>query len=258
MGRLVIAATLSVCIGALAATARADIDPTTAVGVWLLDEDGGDTAADSSGRGFDGELNGPDWAVGKFGAALQFDGASWVSIADQPELQATEQLSMMAWFFAEDIGDWRQLIAKNDEYLLRIDPPGEGNKMSAFVKPGGAWEPRASATVPNLDEWIHFAATYEQEPKGDVDHLKVYVNGILAGQSTRPGKIGAAGGAVEIGRWGGGSFFVGIIDDVGIFNVALAEEDILAIAENGLQAALGGLPVDSRGKLTVAWGDLRR
>lgn len=99
---------------ALALTpALAAIDPDTAVGVWLMDEDGGDTAIDSSGRGFDGALNSAEWTAGKFGSALEFDGASWVSVPDQPELQAGDQLAMVAWFFAEDIGDWRQLIAKN-------------------------------------------------------------------------------------------------------------------------------------------------
>ncbi|MEO2003179.1 MAG: LamG domain-containing protein, partial [Candidatus Poribacteria bacterium] len=210
------------------------------------------------GRGFDGALNGPDWTAGKFRSALEFDGASWVSIPDTPELEAGDQLSMMAWFFAEDIGDWRQLIAKNNEYLLRIDPPGEGNSMSAFVHAGGGWEPRASAGVPNTDEWTHFAATYDTDASGDTDHLKVYVNGLLVGQSTRPGDIGAGGGVVEIGRWGGGSFFVGIIDEVAIFNVALEEEDIAAIAENGLQAALGGLSIDPTGHLATAWAVLKR
>ena len=252
-----VGAALVVCtVGVFAA--RGAVDPETAVGVWLMDEDGGDTAADSSGRGFDGTLNGPDWAPGKFGSALQFDGVSWVSVTSEPEMQVGDQLSMMAWFFAEDIGDWRQIIAKSDEYLLRIDPPGEGNKMSAFVKPGGGWEPRASANVPNLDEWIHFAATYDADPPGDADHLKVYVNGLLAGQSTRPGDIGATNNDVEIGRWGGGSYFVGIIDEAAIFNVVLEEADIGAIAENGLQAALGGLPVNPRGRLTATWASLKR
>ena len=47
---------LRVCVFAVAALAisvgplHAAIDPETAVGVWLMDEDGGDTAADSSGR----------------------------------------------------------------------------------------------------------------------------------------------------------------------------------------------------------------
>ena len=113
----------------------AEIDPETAVGVWLLDEGVGKTTKDSSGKDHDGTINGAKWKDGKFGKALEFDGGQWVTIESTPELQVGEELTMMAWFFATDIGDWRQLIAKSNEYLLRIDPPQEGNKMSAFVKP---------------------------------------------------------------------------------------------------------------------------
>ena len=126
----------------------AEIDPETAVGVWLFDEGAGKTTKDSSGKEHDGTINGAKWKDGKIGKALEFDGAQWVSIDSTPELQLGEELTMMAWFYATDISTWRQLIAKSNEYLLRIDPPQEGNKMSAFVKPGGSWEPRASSHVP--------------------------------------------------------------------------------------------------------------
>ena len=126
-----------------------EIDPETAVGVWLFDEGAGKTTKDASGKGHDGTINGAKWKDGKIGKALEFDGAQWVSIDSTPELQLGEELTMMAWFYATDISTWRQLIAKSNEYLLRIDPPQEGNKMSAFVKPGGSWEPRASAHVPD-------------------------------------------------------------------------------------------------------------
>ena len=257
LGSFAVVALLAVAL--VAPYAHATVDPETAVGVWLMDENSGDTAGDSSGHGFDGTLNGPNWAAGKFGSGLEFDGASWVDIPGQPELQVGEQHTLMAWFYATDISDWRQLIAKNNEYLLRIDPPGEGNNMSTFVFAGGGWEPRASAGVPNTDEGVHFTATYEQAPAGDVDHLKVFVNGVLTGQSTHPGDVAAAGGSVEIGRWGSGSFFVGIIDEVAIFNVALTEPDIAAIVANGLGATLGGgTSVDPRNRLTTTWANLRR
>ena len=234
----------------------AEIDPETAVGVWLFDEGAGNTTKDSSGRDHDGEINGAKWEDGKFGKALEFDGGQWVSIESTPELQAGEELTMMAWFFATDIGDWRQLIAKSDEYLLRIDPPQEGNKMSAFVKPGGSWEPRASAGVPDEDTWIHFAATYDSNEKNE--QLVVYVNGERTGVSTRPGDIAVTGNAVEIGRWGGGSYFVGIIDEAAIFNVVLSEDDLKTIMDHGLAKALGGLAtVAPTNKLTTTWATLK-
>ncbi|MFP6721886.1 MAG: LamG-like jellyroll fold domain-containing protein, partial [Candidatus Poribacteria bacterium] len=71
------------------------------------------------------------------------------------------------------------------------------------------------------------------------EHLIVYVNGVQAGVSTRPGKITATENPVEIGRWGGGSFFVGIIDEAAIFNIVLGEE--------GLQTDYGSGPSKSAG-----------
>lgn len=240
----------------LSSIGSAEIDPETAVGVWLLDEDKGKTTADFSGKGHEGEINGAEWVEGKFGKALEFKGAQWVKIPSTPELQMGDQLTMMAWFFAKDITDWRQLIAKSDEYLLRIDPPQEGNKMSAFVKPGGGWEPRASSRVPGLKTWIHFAATYDSKAKDN--HLKVYVNGVESGASTRAGKVGLTGNPVEIGRWGGGSFFVGIIDEVAIFrNVVLEEKDFQTIMDKGLKAIWGGEAVSPKAKLAAMWGRMK-
>ena len=52
----------------------AAIDPSTAMGIWLLDEGSGDTAYDTSGNDNHGTINGAAWADGKFGGALSFDG----------------------------------------------------------------------------------------------------------------------------------------------------------------------------------------
>ena len=233
----------------------AEIDPETAVGVWLFDEGAGKTTKDASEFGHDGTINGAKWKDGKIGKGLEFDGAQWVSIDSTPELQLGDELTMMAWFYATDISTWRQLIAKSNEYLLRIDPPQEGNRMSAFVKPGGSWEPRASAHVPDEDKWIHFAATYDINEKAE--QLVVYVNGKKAGVSTRPGKTAVTANPVEIGKWGGGSYFVGIIDEAAIFNTVLSEDDLTIIAEHGLAKALGGLNVEPADKLAVTWGALK-
>jgi hypothetical protein len=119
----------------------------------------------------------------------------------------------------------------------------------------GSWEPRASAHVPDEKKWIHFAATYDSNAKNE--HLVVYVNGERAGVSTRPGDIAVTGNAVEIGRWGGGSYFVGIIDEAAIFNTVLSEDDLTTIVEHGLGKALGGLGVEPTNKLAVTWGAIK-
>jgi hypothetical protein len=75
--------------------------------------------------------------------------------------------------------------------------------------------------------------------------------------STRPGKITATENPVEIGRWGGGSFFVGIIDEAAIFNIVLSEEDLQTIMDQGLAKVIGGAPVSPMGMLASTWSKLK-
>ncbi len=233
----------------------AEIDPEKAAGVWLFDEGAGNETEDLSGKENTGTLTGAKWVDGKFGEGLEFNGAQSVSIDSTPDLQLGDEHTMMAWFYATDIASWRQLIAKNNEYLLRIDPPGEGNKMSSFVHIGG-WEPRASAVVPETKTWTHFAATYDSG--ANADQLVVYVNGERKGSSTRPGKGAPNNDPVTIGRWGGGSFFIGIIDEVAIFKSVLTEDDLKTIMEHGLEKTIKGIAaVEATHKLAVTWGSLK-
>ena len=251
---------VAACLFAAATfAAQAEIDPETLVGAWLFDDNAGNSASDLSQNGFDGEINGAAWDKGIFGSALSFDGDDWVSIASDPALQIGDELTMMAYFFAEDIASWRQLIAKSDEYLLRIDPPGEGNRMSAFVKANGTWEPRASSHIPELDTWTHFAAVYRADPAGEEQNLMLYVDGAFQGGADKPGGIAPTENPVEIGRWGNGSYFIGLIDEAAIFNAALSEADILEIKQDGLQVAMsGGLAATAEGKMAVLWANIRK
>ena len=47
------------------------------------------------------------------------------------------------------------------------------------------------------------------------------------------------------------------MDEVAVFSVALAEEDIKDIVNRGLVAATGVLAVSSAGKLTSIWGGIK-
>ena len=53
----------------------------------------------------------------------------------------------------------------------------------------------------------------------------------------------------------GGEPAQGIIDEVGIFNDALSEADVMNIMRNGLAQA--ALAVEFTGKLTATWGSIR-
>jgi len=230
------------------------IDQRNIVGLWLFDESEGNLARDSSGNGYDGKITGAQRIAGKFGNALEFSGKDFVTVPDAQNLRVGDKFTMQAWFFARDIGNWRQIIAKDNEYLLRIDPPQEGNKMSAFIKVGNAWEPRLSASVPELETWIHISATY------DSDQVKLYVNGALIGNISRPGQVQPTKNPVEFGKWSGAlmgddvGYFIGMIDEVAIFNTTLTENDVKETI-NGLQRF--SMSVEASGKLANTWGNIK-
>ncbi len=236
--------------------ASAEIDPEKAAGIWLFDEGAGNDVEDLSGKENHGAITGAKWVEGKFGDGLEFNGGQSVEIASTPDLQLGDEHTMMAWLYVTNIAEHRQLIAKNNEYLLRIDRPGENNKMSAFVSIGG-WEPRASSVVPETKTWIHFAATYDSG--ANADQLVVYVNGERKGSSTRPGKGAGNNDAVTIGTWNGGSFFIGIIDEVAIFKSVLTEDDLQTIMEHGLEKTIKGIAaVEATNKLATTWSTLKQ
>ena len=233
--------------------AHAAVNPENIVGIWLFDEGNGDIAEDSSGNEHEGQIIGGKYEDGKFGQALQFEGNGEVKVMSTEKLNIGDEFTMMAYLNPEALTTHHQMIAKNAEYLLRIDTPGEGGKMSAFIGLGG-WEPRASAGVPEEDTWTHFAAVFNAGDR----LLHVYVNGVHIGQSGRDGKTTPGGDPLTFGTWNGGSRFIGMLDEIAIFNVALEEEDIMEIATDGLQAFIGGgQSVEPSAKLTTTWGNLK-
>jgi hypothetical protein len=88
-------ALLGACI--LSTPCYARIDPESIIGIWLFDEGKGDVAEDSSENGFDGKImNGAKWVDGKFGDALEFDGADdYVDFGNDERLKP-QQLTVAA------------------------------------------------------------------------------------------------------------------------------------------------------------------
>jgi hypothetical protein len=92
----------------LTAQSIAALDSETVVGMWLFDRGTGKVAEDSSENGNDGEFKGsPKWVTGKFGKALEFDGADdWVNMGNnpilKPETNADGNVTFVAWYKWED------------------------------------------------------------------------------------------------------------------------------------------------------------
>jgi hypothetical protein len=217
------------------------IDDPNLVGWWKLDEGSGITVLDGSGHGNHGTLMGdPQWVIGLDGDALEFDGVDdYVEVPHDETLTADTEVSVMAWINAERhsaaAGNWQAIIAKsNDPRSYSFYTYVEGN-LHFSVGPGGAYVGSTSAGEVPLNEWVHVCAMVIE------GQHQYYINGEDAGTGGSGTELqGTADTAtVRIGlTHEGGNNFLGMIDDVRIYNKSLTQEEIQQIM---------------RGDTTLAW-----
>lgn len=230
--------------GVLVSSSHAEIAPETIVGAWPFDEGKDATAGDSSGNGHNGTLiNDPKWVDGKVGEALEFNGTNGVEIPHSDELTLST-FSIAAWIKLETGGAWQQVVSKpSRNYSVGISP---ADLVECAFKDGG-WKSALSTTTVVDGQWHHVAGTY------DMKVLRIYVDGVLEGETACTDTPSVNTNPVEIGRVSNGgteAILKGIIDEVIIFNTALAEDEINTIMK-------GTTAVEPQVKLATAWGKVK-
>lgn len=223
---------------------------------FSFDELDGDMTIDHSLYGNDGNIIGaPELVDGKFGNALKFNGESdWIEVPHDDILTVTESVTVMAWINAErHMGPnnqrWQGILAKGNNprsYSFYTESPSECLHLSA----GGSGSVCTGKIA--LNEWQHVV--------GQVDSgiHRYWLNGEPVGEfgdkNALPGAADTS--VVYVGTTGEGANrrFLGLIDEVRIWNRALSEDEILAEMETGYQP---GTAVDPRQKLSTTWGTIK-
>ena len=153
------------------------------------------------------------------------DSSSGADIAYSAALNP-EAFTVSLWVNADPIGSGHRspLTSRDDGpargYILYAEP---GNTWQFWIGTGTGWSNVQGPAVA-LGEWTHLAASYADELN------RFYVNGFLAGENTNPISLNAeqplriGGGATE---GPGDFFFVGMIDEVRIYNSELSESEAL-------------------------------
>jgi len=245
----------------------AKIAPKNIMGVWLFNEGKGDEAKDSSKNSNDGVFVGePEWVVGKEGKALEFDGTDdYLDCGNDESLQITDG-TVAAWFKASDnMSTYRVIVSDEHDpgtgtivwsYRI-IMTQGTGVLYTDFTINNRASSSNVSTNVATNDNsWHHVAIVRDDGAKS----FKIYLDGIEKNSTTYAGTIDNSTNRTFIGAsgsWGGADFhypFDGIIDDVGIFNVPLTEDEINSIMNNGLSGIAAMSP---KGKLATTWADIK-
>ena len=193
------------------------------VAEYGFDEGSGTTLTDASGNGNMGTIVGATWTKsGKFGSALSFNGTnSIVTVNDSPSLDLNVGMTLEAWVYptAMNPQQWMTVIFKpldaadDVDYVLQgVSKNVETPSTAVSSSPTNLF---GSPVLP-LNTWSHLAATY------DGANLKLYVNGVQAASAAQTGAIGASSQPLSIGtNW------VGMIDEMRIYNRALSASEIL-------------------------------
>jgi hypothetical protein len=239
MCRKVICSVCFILLFALAGTsAGQDLDPNL-VGWWKLDEGSGTTAADSSGNGNEGTLNGdPQWVTGILGSALEFDGVDdYVDIglgAGGYFSTLNSGFTVAAWINRASTGTHDVIFGagrnpvgttagdNNDGWKLSIT---SANVITFTTL--GILDYTSSVGVPT-GEWAHVAATFNEAGT----ELRIYLDGNFQQTISGNGPANPATGlfAVGFGATWALEFFDGALDDVRVYNKVLTEAEIKPLA----------------------------
>jgi parallel beta-helix repeat protein len=199
---------------------------------WKFDEGTGSTAYDSAGDNH-GTVHGAQWITGKVGGALSFDGLNdHVLVPDNDSLDMDGEVTAAAWVKLTGTPDrYVRIVAKGGErdyqapYTLMLDDTGrylgvtigDGTDWNYHVYQGQALSPC---------QWHCVAMTYSTVQ----NIIKLYIDGDLVLSESESAPLINTSTPLGIGAlkyrglWQ--TFFLGVIDDVRIYNRALSDTEI--------------------------------
>jgi hypothetical protein len=258
-GTGLIAVCLTLCLY-MAAQVRAD----TSLVLYFDFEGGkGDIVEDRSDYGNDGTIQGEArWVEGRFGEGLEIDLSSIVIVPDCDEFRITDKITLACWAkfmaYAPEVWEgnsydflvcrWNWTGGDNRCYETYLVSHAPGVVVSSDGTDAGGHKTAAAETA-ELDRWYNIVGVF------DGSKVRIYVDGEEEGSEDYDGKILAGEGPISIGDNDVGLapnfHFVGVIDEVAVYNRALSQSEIRQKMTSGHTA------VESEGKLTTTWGEIR-
>ena len=227
-------------------------EPEGLVLYYTFDTDQKDNVTDFSGSGNNAAIKGqPEWVEGKMGKALNFELSGQYLEAPHSDSLTPDEITITMWVnwsgeklpntmiqkFTYQVGGYNFKMENSETNLWLYDELSNAHMYRSVPMP-----------VPG--EWTHLALTF------DGKNQKGYVNGVKGekgGNVDMPwdGPIGHVDAPLKIGAYSSTNTFTGMLDEVAIYNRALAEEEILEVMENGHSMLKAVCP---SGKLADTWG----
>ena len=239
---------LLLAFGILVSFSDAKINPERIVGIWLLDEGNGDAVEDASENEKNGTITNSDWVDGKFNGALSINKGGTVTI---PIGKGTiqDKVSFILWLQFTDVTAQQNYFSIWDQSNNRYVPyKNNANILRSWTN---SWDIPSGVTV-KAGTWYHVANIY------DGNTVKIYIDGEeKVSQGVAKFQLQDQDQTAWLGTDRGTGFLSAVImDDVGLFNDALTEEEIQTIMEDGIYEA--AYAVEPIGKLSTVWGTLKQ
>ena len=222
---------------------------------WKLDENTGQTLANSSSNGHTGtrgydanaQSSDPAWTSARYSAGLDFDGANdYARVETDSSLSLTGSLSLSAWVRrisvnTEDCviayGTGSDITSYHHQYLLGFDRyKQDGNSYETVFAMGNSTHngyyhihQTNDAKITDAD-WHLVTVTFNSSTETSI----IYIDGTP--KSTKTGTTGSRlTSGLDDGRIGsvaaGAKYFHGPIDDVRIYNRVLSPTEVAGMAK---------------------------
>ncbi len=214
------------------------------VGFWTFNGN----ANDVSGTGNNGTVNGASLTSDRFGnlnSAYNFDGLSnFIEVNSSNSLNLTNLYTLSTWI---NVAQW-SFLSPIDEHAVisKIDNgnwyggyeilTGGNNGTIAHTGNIGNSNININSINYNTNNWYNVVVTY------DGNTLKMFVNGIQVDSQNHTGALQTSSIPLRFGRRGGAGYynnwFKGKIDDIGIWNRALTQDEVTSLyyADNSCQS----------------------
>lgn len=202
------------------------------IGWWAFDEAAdAPVAFDCAGHRLNARLSGATRAPGVDGNALVCSGGCAI-VEPQPLLSPTNGLTVQCWVKTDQPGQsdrWivNRILSGSTWSGFRL---GLSQGKPCFAVPLTSFSHHLTASQPlPLGRWVHLAGTF------DGQRIRLYVDGQLAGTLDRPGQLKPCPSPLYLGNYALNhrAHFVGLLDEVQLYDRALGEEEIGGLSRVG-------------------------
>jgi hypothetical protein len=218
------------------------VPSTGLVGWWPFNGN----ANDESGSGNNGAITGATLTQDRDGnsnAAYAFDGVNdLIDCGNITTMNGLSEMTVSVWFYSLGNVFYSRILGKEQEqddqhgFTLQYST-NTGNYLRVNMRNNVNAQGDNSTIAINNNEWYHIVMVFNGNGATDADRLKLYVNNTIISLSysnTIPSTTSNNSYPLWIGNQYGNpalSPWHGNIDDIGIWNVALTEEEVTDLYE---------------------------